>query len=324
VPDALLGNLGWQRVGDVTFVSDEPGGAHSWMPVSDHPSDKAAYRISITLPDGTTAVASGVLASKESAEGWTTWVWDNPDPIPSYVVGLAIGPLTLVESEGPHGIHIRHAFPSTLVDKGTEAFASTSQMITDLEAIFGPYPFDSYGALVVDGELGYAMENHTLALFPASIVDGSRNSTLTMVHELSHHWFGNYVSPASWNETWLNEGFASYAEQLWLEHTDPGYDIDGAMRAMALDTYGPIGDAGRSGIFSPAVYQRGALTLHALRRTMGDAGFFQFLRAWTDRHAGANATTGDFADLASDVAGQDLHPLIDQWVNAKVMPELPA
>jgi aminopeptidase N len=324
VPDDLLGTLGWQQVAGVTFVSDEPGGTHSWMPVNDHPSDKAAYRVSITVPDGTTAVASGMLASRESNEGWTTWVWDHPDPIPSYVLALAVGPLTLVESDGPHGIHIRHAFPSSLVDRGTAAFAATSQMITDLEALFGPYPFDTYGALVVEGELGYAMENQTLALFPASILDGTRSSTLTLVHELSHHWFGNWVTPATWNETWLNEGLATYAEELWLEYTTPGYDIDGAMRSLASRPLDPIGDPGPDEMFGAAVYQRGALTLHALRLAMGDAGFFQLLRAWPDRFGGRTASTDDLADLASEIAGQDLRLLVDAWVNDAVMPPLPA
>jgi aminopeptidase N len=241
----------------------------------------------------------------------------------TYVAALAIGPLTLVESEGPHGIHIRHAFAPSLAAVGEPAFANTAQMIADLESMFGPYPDDSYGALVVDGILGYAMENQTLSLFDRSIVDGSFDSSKTMVHELAHHWFGNWVSPATWQDTWLNEGFATYAEQLWLEHTIAGYDIDGAMREMARRPLGPIGDPGADDLFSAAVYVRGALTVHALRKTMGDAAFFRLLRAWCDRYGGSAASTEDLADLASEVGGTDLHPLVDAWVNNPAMPALP-
>jgi aminopeptidase N len=322
-PNPVLGTLGWQRVGDVTFVSDEPDGAHTWFPANDHPSDKAAFRFRITAPSDVVVVASGVLASKEQHDGTTTWVWDHPEPMATYVAALAIGPLTVVESDGPHGIHIRHAFAPSLAAVATPAFADTAQMITDLEAMFGPYPFDSYGALVVDGNLGYAMENQTLTLFDRTIVDGSFESSKTMVHELAHHWFGNWVSPATWQDTWLNEGFATYAEQLWLEHTIAGYDIDGAMRTMARRPYAAIGDPGPGSMFSGAVYTRGALTLHALRRTMGDAGFFQLLRAWCDRFGGSTASTADLADLASEVAGTDLHPLVEAWVASPVMPRLP-
>jgi aminopeptidase N len=162
-----------------------------------------------------------------------------------------------------------------------------------------------------------------LALYPRSILDGSRFSTVTIVHELAHHWFGNWVSPANWDETWLNEGFAAYSEQLWLEHTTPGYDVDAAMEAMAGRPFGQIGDPGVRRMFSDDVYRRGALTLHALRRTIGDAGFFQLLRTWSDRYGGKSATSEDLADLASEVAGQDLHPFFTQWLDAPVMPALP-
>jgi aminopeptidase N len=324
VENDVLGTLGWQTLGGVTFVSDEPNGAHTWFPSNDHPADKASFRVTMTVPRDTVAVASGVLVSRRDDGARSTWVWEHSEPIATYVLALAIGPLTLVESDGPHGIHIRHAFAPRLADRATAVFAGTADMITDLEEMFGPYPFDSYGALVIDGELGYAMETQTLSLFPASILDGSRFSRLTIVHELAHHWFGNWVSPASWNETWLNEGFATYAEQLWLEHTTPGYDIDGAMQTIAADgQYGPIGDPGVSGMFAPAVYRRGALTLHALRHTMGDAAFFRLLRAWPDRFGGTTATTDDLADLASEIAGDDLDPFFAEWVDAPKMPALP-
>jgi aminopeptidase N len=180
-----------------------------------------------------------------------------------------------------------------------------------------------YGALVLDGELGYAMENQTLSLYPRSILDGSDFSRVTVVHELAHHWFGNWVSPATWDETWLNEGFASYAEQLWLERTTPGYDIDGVMAAMARRRYGPIDDPGPGNMFSNAVYDRGALTLHALRRTIGDAAFFELLPAWSDRFGGEAASTDDLADLASEIAGEDLRPFFEAWLSDPVMPPLP-
>jgi aminopeptidase N len=242
----------------------------------------------------------------------------------SYTLALAIGPLTLVESDGPHGIHIRHAFPPRLASEASALFAGTAQLITDLEGMFGPYPFDTYGALVVDGELGYAMESQTLSLYPRSILDGSQFSRVTIVHELAHHWFGNWVSPASWKETWLNEGFASYAEDLWQERVDPTFDIDAAMRDVAKRPYGPIGDPGAAGMFSSNVYDRGALTLHALRRTIGDAAFFQLLRAWSDRFGGKSASTEDFVSLAGEVAGRDLHQFFDSWLDDREMPALPA
>ena len=321
--DPVLGRVGWQRSDGVTFTSSEPYGAHLWFPSNDHPSDKAAFRFRLTVPEGITAVASGTLTSRDTAAGRTTWVWDHLDPMPTYATALAIGELELIEGEGPNGIDIRHAFAPSLSAAAAAAFADTGTMITDLEGLFGPYPFDSYGALVLDADLGYAMENQTLALFDRSIVDGSFRASRTKVHELAHHWFGNWVSPATWQDIWLNEGFATYAEELWLERVVAGYDVDAEMRAVARRPFGPIGDPGPDNLFGQSSYWRGALTMHALRRTVGDAAFFQTLRAWVDRFGGDDATTGDFVALASEVAGADVAPLIDAWLNSPQMPELP-
>lgn len=323
-PDRVLGRVGWQRAGSVSIVAAEPYGAHLWFPSNDHPSDKAAFRFSITVPEGMTAIANGVLVSSTERGGRTTWVWDHPDPMPTYLASIAVGDLVLGEPQEVNGIAVRHAFAPTLADVASRAFADTPAMITDLEGLFGPYPFDAYGALVVDAELGYALENQTWSLFDRSIVDGSFSSSRTMVHELAHHWFGNWVTPATWQDIWLNEGFATYAEELWLEHTVADYDIDASMRRVANGRpLGPIGDPGADGLFTSSVYWRGALTLHALRRTIGDAAFFQLLRAWLDRHGGESASTDDFVALATEVAGTDVAPLLDAWLNDPSMPPLP-
>lgn len=322
-PDRVLGRVGWQQAGSVSVVVAEPYGAHLWFPSNDHPSDKAAFRYRITVPEGTTAIANGLLESTTTEDGRTMWVWDHPDPMPTYLASLAVGDLVLSEPQDVNGVVVRHAFAPALAGAASAAFADTPEMITDLEGLFGPYPFDAYGALVVDANLGFALENQTWSLFGQWIVDGSFSSSRTMVHELAHHWFGNWVTPATWQDIWLNEGFATYAEELWLERTIANYDIDAAMRRATRQPLGPIRDPGANGMFAPSVYWRGALTLHALRRTIGDAAFFQLLRAWLDRHGGEVASTSDFVALATEVAGTDVAPLLDAWLDDPVMPPLP-
>src|SRR5690606_11295628 len=130
------------QAGSVSIVAAEPYGAHLWFPSNDHPSDKAAFRVSITVPEGTTAIANGVLVSNTTERGRTTWTWDHPDPMPTYLASIGIGELELVESEAANGVAIRHAFPPRLVDVASAAFADTATMIVDLEGLFGPYPFD--------------------------------------------------------------------------------------------------------------------------------------------------------------------------------------
>src|SRR5690606_22438528 len=147
--DPVLGRVGWQQAGGVTFTSSEPYGAHLWFPANDHPSDKAAFTFRITVDEGVVAVASGTLASNETRDGRTTWVWEHPEPMATYTAAVAIGSLELTQSEAPNGVVIRHAFDRALAPAATLAFADTATMITDLESMFGPYPFDTYGALVL-------------------------------------------------------------------------------------------------------------------------------------------------------------------------------
>ena len=320
--DAELTNVGWLHAGGATFVVSEPNGAHSWLASSDHLSDKATFGYRIDVPVGVTAVANGRLVAADTVNGRTTWVWDEPDPMATYLATVAIGSFSIVDggTEGP--VHIRNVVPTTLESPLRATFARTGEMLRVLANLFGPYPFGEYGALVIDARLGYALETQTLSLFDRQIALSSSTEEF-QVHELAHQWFGDSVTPRSWRDIWLNEGFATYAESLWRERTEPGFDIDAAMRRLAGGAYPPIGNPGAAHLFDKNVYDRGALTLHALRRTVGDDAFFRVLRAWTTEFAHANASTDDFMRLASRVSGRDVSPLLDAWINADPMPSLP-
>jgi aminopeptidase N len=323
LPDADLGSIGWLHANGITFVASEPNAAHTWFPSNDHPADKATFAFRITVPDGVTAVANGTLAGQESHGGRTTWRWEETHPMATYLATIAFGDISLEDGTCAHGLPLRNAFATTVAGAAQAAFAGTCTMISDLEGLFGPYPFGVYGALVVDGRLGYALETQTMSLFDRAVLSPSITAQRTLVHELAHQWFGDWVSIARWQDIWLNEGFATYAEYLWLERTQPGYDLDAAMRQVSTQPMPPIADPGVGQLFGQAVYFRGALTLHALRRTIGDAAFFQLLRTWSDRYGGADATTEDFVALADEVSGHDVRALLDAWLRAPVMPALP-
>lgn len=320
--DAELTQLGWLRTVDATYVVSEPNGAHGWLASSDHPSDKAAFTFRIDVPVGITAAANGRLVSAESANGRTTWVWDSPEPMATYLATVAIGAFTVVDSGTAAGVRIRHVVPTSLAQPIAAAVARTGEMLEVLSSMFGPFPFGDYGVLVIDARLGFALEAQTMSLFDRQIIL-SPSTLVFQVHEMAHQWFGDSVTPRTWRDIWLNEGFATYAESLWREHTDPSFDIDATMRTVARRAFAPIADPGASDLFDRAVYDRGALTLHALRRTVGDESFFATLRAWAAQFAHANASSADFVRVASAVSGRDVAPLIDAWLNAEPMPQLP-
>ena len=319
-------SLGWNDVSGGSYVVSEPDGARTWYPVNDHPLDKALYEISVTAPSTDTVVASGVgEPSVDNGDGSTTWRFSARDPIASYLVTVVIGDYDIVTEPGPGGVTIRHAFPPARGAAAQADLASTATMLEVFSELFGPYPFEIYGAAILEDRLGFALESQTLPVFGREMIDGSGTFEWIFAHELSHQWFGNAVSPAGWEDIWLNEGFATYAQVLWSEF-GPGDDetasVEGAWAAELPALEAPT-DPGPANLFNPTVYQRGAATLHALRGTVGDDAFFSTLRTYVDRFSGGTASTADFIAVAEEVTGEDLTAFFDAWLYQDVAPPLP-
>ena len=319
--------VGWLDAGDYSYVVSEPTGAHGWFPVNDHPIDKATYSISATVPNGRQVVANGVLESSvDNGDGTTTWSYVARDPMASYLVTIGIGEFIIHESISTTGTPLRDAYRPSVEVRAKPAIDLQSDMLEVFTDLFGPYPFEAYGALVVEDSFGGALETQTMSVFSGTLFGGSFGH-IVVAHELAHQWFGNSLTPSTWQDIWLSEGFATYAEWLWLEATDPTYDID--VEAVQLANAGrrvwsPPGDPGAEGLFDSTVYNRGGLTLHALRRTIGDEVFFDVLRAYVQRHAYSNVDTADFVAVAEEVSGRDLSELFDAWLYLDTTPELPA
>lgn len=319
--ESLVGGLGgWTSDGREVYVASEPDGAATFFPVNDHPSDKASYVIHVTVPSDLDVVANGThTGTEDNDDGTRTWSFDAPEPMASYLVQVVIANLRVEETASPDGVPLRDAIDEDVAERGTDGLESTGEMLDYLAETFGPYPFEVYGAVVVDENLGFALETQTLSLLPAFV------DPITVAHELAHQWFGDYVSPATWQDIWLNEGFATYASWLWADHAG-----EVSLDTMIDDEVGsgggmdrPPGDPGPNDLFDyGSVYVRGALTLHVLRDEIGDDDFFELLRTWIDRYGGSSATSADFEALAADLAGDDLTPLFDAWLRSDEVPSL--
>ncbi|MEY2434335.1 MAG: hypothetical protein QOC92_4060, partial [Acidimicrobiaceae bacterium] len=262
--------VGWIATGNGSYVLNEPEGASTWYPVNDHPSDKASYTFHVIVPDGYSVIANGNLVNKTpTGDGHTTWTYEEKAPMASYLTQLAIGDFRFSTTPGPDGVAIRNAFASPLADDATIDFSRTPEMLQLFAADFGPYPFDVYGAVVVNDRTQFALETQTLSIFDSSFVDGSVDGDEAIAHELAHQWFGDSLTPSSWKDIWLNEGFATYGEWLWHEHVS-GTPIALSAHAVYDQLNGTAlpGDPGVEHLFDVgAVYDRGALTLQALRLT---------------------------------------------------------
>ncbi|MGH2582921.1 MAG: M1 family metallopeptidase [Anaerolineales bacterium] len=415
-------SIGWGWYGDGVYVAAEPAGNSSWYPVNEHPLDKATYSFSITVEDPYIVAANGLLRETTSEGGRTTYDWSSEFPMASYLVTIAIGEFDIETQEGPNGLPIRNYFGADVRETVRDDFAGTPEMIQVFSELFGPYPFEAYGVVVHDLDLGFALETQTLAVFGRSFTNEE-----VVSHELSHMWFGDSVGLESWQDIWLNEGFATYSSALWTEHahgqaqmeaelrnmyasmapgetvyelskfalvsglrelmpagetytreqvetavtilmtdTVPDDDLNAALTGVSetlstnevielIDSFEfpfmqlpssrlsaffaesglnllslefqaslpPPGDPGPNALFSSSVYQRGTLTLHALRMKVGDEDFFEILQTYYAAFAHSNADTQDFIAVAEEVSGQDLGDFFDAWLYQDEIPDIP-
>ncbi len=331
-----LYTMGWQGEGDTIFTLDEPQGAATWYAVNDTPADKATYVFNLTVPDGYTAAANGVLTGERSGDGERTFTWTMDQPMASYLAAVNVGEFFTETSTSAGGVTIRNYFATDLAADAHKAFARTGEVIDYFASLFGPYPFAVYGVVVPDAESGAAMENQTLSLFGRDVVEKRMMDPvmggLFLSHELAHQWFGDSVTIERWDDIWLNEGFATYASWLWLEH-DLGRSaleaqVKDSLTAVERSLEPPPGRPGPDHLFGTSVYLRGALTVHALRLTVGDESFFAILRAWAERHAYGNATTAGFIALvketASHVPAAQIDSLFQAWLYDDALPALPS
>ncbi|WP_430727273.1 M1 family metallopeptidase [Streptomyces beigongshangae] len=319
---------GWLPTGDGAVALGQPVGGMAWFPGNHHPGDKATYDITVAVPEGLRAVSNGELRKETVVDGRAVHEWRVGEPMASYVATVAVGEFRIRRSRTAGGLPVYVA-----VDPGQDAASEKvlgriPEIVAWGERTFGAYPFLSTGAIVErKGDAGYALETQNRPVFPGA------PSVELLVHELAHQWYGNSVTPGSWRDMWLNEGFATYAEWLWGE--DHGGDTAQEVfdRLYAGDHFDKEADDDAVWAFPPArppsaahisgrpVYERGAMVLHEVRRTVGDRVFRDILRGWAAERRHGNADTGDFtAYVEAKAPGEDFAGIWRSWLHGEGRP----
>ncbi|MEO5875831.1 MAG: M1 family metallopeptidase [Streptosporangiaceae bacterium] len=323
VNDPILGPYGWIRTPDGVAVACQPSGAHTWFPGSDHPSDKATFDFDVTVPAGLTTIANGESDGEVTAGGFTRSRWRSKDPMATYLATVTVGRFDVRKGVTPGGIPILAAAdPTSSFTKVDTIYTSSAKITDEWVKVFGPYPFTSTGGIVDNASVNFALETQTRPIYGNFPLEET-----IIAHELAHEWFGDSVSVTQWKDIWLNEGFATYAEWMWGERTGQG-TVQENFDQLYADTDAAdwerlTGNPSRNQLFDKfAVYDRGAMTLHALRTKVGDDRFFAILRTWAKEHRHGNATTAQFIELASRVAGTDLSDLFQAWLSTPERPRL--
>jgi aminopeptidase N len=321
-PDQIAG---WYETDAGSFVINEPAGARTWMPSNDHPSDKAEFHFDLHVSPGVTAVANGKLLSHETSDTQERWIWDQTEPMATYLMLLLTGDYEIVETNVPGQVPLVHTVLKSAAEQSQPYFDITSEQISFFAELFGPYPFDSYGLAITDSFSGLAMETQGRSLFSVDDLNGNLEDLqqLLLSHELAHQWFGDAVSPARWQDIWLNESFATYGQWMWDEHlgTETVASYARSNLQGRQDGSTATGTPAADGIFDYEVYDGGAVVLHALRLTIGDEAFFTLLRRWVAENIGESRTSEDFISLAEEVSKQSLQQFFDDWLYATDLPD---
>lgn len=342
---------GGSRTCNSYFVVGEPIGSQAWFPSNNHPADKATFDTDLTVPAGDTAFAVGELnggAPKPNGDGTTTWSWSEDDPTATYLATASNGDFdyeqsTVFESITSRTLPVYNAIDSsgTPAQKAAvrQALARTQEMMNFLADRYGPYPFDSNGALVdrTTG-IGYALEVQGKSHYPGNNA-GPRIGESTLLHEISHQWFGNSATLERWNDIWFNEGWAQLSEWLWNstpasstpdsspeEQFDTNYaeatDEDWSIAPAVLD-----GDPANLFVEFPT-YTRGAMTVQGYREIVGEARFRRLAKRLQSQFAYGNVSTREFIDVArgnAELRGRRARLLKDyfqQWLYGTTKPTI--
>ena len=306
---------------DGLWSVNEPDGVSTWMPANDHPSDKATWEFRLAVPIGAEAIANGALTDIVVEGRSTTWVWEQDEPMATYLALLLVDDYDLVDdgavSSAGAPVDLHHVVLSDRRGALDAYLDVTRDQLGFFTELFGPYPFDRYGLALADSQPGLAMETQGLSLFSIDDLDGTLGplQQLLLSHELAHQWFGNSVSPARWDDIWLNEGFATYAQMLWFDEiglSTLDREAELALRSLPSDGW-PLSQP--TDLFGSVSYNGGAVALHALRQEIGDEDFFETLRSWVATHGDGSATTDDFQRTAEIVSGADLDEFFADWVH---------
>ncbi|TCP53133.1 peptidase M1-like protein [Tamaricihabitans halophyticus] len=318
------GFTAWKRLPDGALAVDQPHIASWWYPSNDHPLDKATFDVSVEVPNDVSAISNGRLLDKESKRpGWTRWNWRSTSPQASYLTTLAVGDFEVIEDTTPDGKPLVTAYSRSLDPANARAAKASLGRTVDVTEVlseyFGPYPFEANGGVVSPG-VGFALETQTRPVYDEVFFDDGSSNTYVVAHELAHQWFGDLVSVTGWRDIWVNEGFASYAEFLWSEYLGEGTaaELAGYLydQYPADDPFWQVkpGDPGPENQFHPAVYDRGAMAVQALRTEIGDAAFFELLRTWPAERANGTGSVHDMIAMAERISGKQLDKLFDTWL----------
>ena len=313
----------------VTFTDAWPDEGRGWLPGIHHPADPATWTLTLTVPVGHEAAASGTLVRLDTLADAVQYQWHLGMPAPLYTLAFAVSDFTTTEVVVGDTLPVRYTMLAADAAQATH-LRRTPEALNFFSELIGPYPYEHYEAVQVP--IRYAgMENASAAFLQASLFDDPALVERVQVHELAHQWFGNRVPIAAWRDLWLSEGTATYLTSLFYAHAD-GPDaarqrwIEGtawtAQRQRTHQALVPEPGTRPEALLSWVPYQKGASVLHLLRLKVGDAAFTRALRAAYALPPGEALSTDAFQAILGREGQGDLDDFFAYWVYGSAVPIL--
>ncbi|MCK6524729.1 HEAT repeat domain-containing protein [Myxococcota bacterium] len=321
-----------------TQCQDQDG--HFVFPCFDHPSVKQPFGLTVEAPSAYTVIGNGRLVRADSdGAGFTTWVYEQAEPIPAYLVTVVVAELTSVEDHLGE-LSLRYlARPDVSSDTLRRVFGSTPRMMTMLSELTGvPFPWARYDQVVVADFIFGGMENVAATTLTDLVITDDEAATAydsepLIMHELGHQWFGDLVTCQDWSQAWLNEGWATFTELLWIEHSRG--EAEGAFYAFDLARHYFDEAEGRYSrpivsydfrepidVFDRHLYEKGACVLNTLRHELGAERFWPAVRSYLGERGHKTAHTRHFQRALEDATGRSLDGFFQQWVYSPGFPDL--
>ncbi|MEN8230335.1 MAG: M1 family metallopeptidase [Bacteroidota bacterium] len=322
------------RFGDRTFFGDNwPNRAHHWLPVVDHPSDKALVEFLVHAPEHYGVVANGSNINEQHDEKRILSHWQTTVPLSTKLMVIGVSPFAIQHLKSASGIPVSTwVFPQNR-EEGFYDYSIATRPLDFFESYIAPYPYSKLANVQSKTVYG-GMENASCIFYRESTVTGKQEHEKLFAHEIAHQWFGDAVSEFNWHHIWISEGFATYLTDLYLEHTHGREIFVSSMQdernqvlRYSKRRLAPIVDTSLTvsvRLLNDNSYKKAGWVLHMVRRELGDELFRQSVRTFYEKYKFSNALTEDFQKIAESVSGKDFSSFFYQWFHQPGHPKLSA
>lgn len=322
------------KFGERTFFGDNwPDRAKNWIPIVDHPSDKATNEFIIIAPNQYQVIANGLLQETIDIDKNRRMThWRENIPIPTKVMVFGAARFAVQYRTTKTGKPLQSWLYPQDQEKGFYDYGIAERILDFFEQHIGEYPYQKLANVQSKTKFG-GMENASAIFYNETSLDGKRANETLIAHEIAHQWFGNCVSEKDWHHIWLSEGFATYFTNVYLEFA---YGKDKMKQNMAEEKQEVFRYAEKypvaiiidsltkniTTLLNVNSYQKASWVLHMLRYEVGEEYFWAIIHEFVKRYKNANATTDDFQRLAEEIAQKSLGKFFHQWLKSPGYPVL--